>query len=373
MPAPKSREWLDQLLDGHEPSDAELRQLVQDCPAEDQWIEYKGGAALLQDDAAQLVRKYVGGFANADGGALVVGYRHADHTFDGARAPGGGRLKDWASRALTPIRTGSTLPEPRFTVTQINGVEVLIVSVGRARMPVADVRNREPVFWVRMNEQTLDVPHWLATDLLLGRRAQPNLRVASIEALEVRVIRLFCERIEGLDIGLKVTYENESLIVAQHTRVGLVGWAAVPPVTLPQQLRRSIQLEPPPEDLNVGGPSGWSGWGLCHAFPHRGVVSPLADAYAVEPFAFSSDSLTAWRLPIFRMERGVEMKAALYLLARNTEPWWWQLKLRYNEQAARQLSEHLDYHLRFEPCFYSRPVVSLRFLAEGERVEFPQP
>ena len=75
MPLPKSREWLDRLLEGHELSDAELRQLVEDCPCEDQWIEYKAGAVLGQDDPAALIREYIAGFANGDGGALVVGYR----------------------------------------------------------------------------------------------------------------------------------------------------------------------------------------------------------------------------------------------------------------------------------------------------------
>ena len=384
MALPTSREWLDWLLESHEPTDAELRQIVRDCPREDQWIEYKAGAVLGQDDPPALIREYASGFANADGGALVVGYRHDVGTFDGARAPGGGSLKDWASRALTPIRTGSTLPEPRFAVTPIDGVEVLLVSVGRARIPVADIRSRVPVFFVRMGDQTLEMPHWLVTDLLLGRRAQPNLRLVDVTVEIVNVARLFCQRVEGLDVALKVTYENEALILAEHVRAGLVGWAAVPPTTLPRQLERRIQVEPPPEDLIVGGPDAWRGWGITHAFPNYGVAPPLVDALVVEPFAFSSDLLRAWRLPVFKRcdpqqtepegpahaNVAVEMKAALYLLAKNAEPSWWQLTLRYNDEAARQLTERTVHHLRFESCLYSRPVVSLRFLDEGEPVEF---
>ena len=69
----------------------------------------------------------------------------------------------------------------------------------------------------------------------------------------------------------------------------------------------------------------------------------------------------------------IEVKAALYLIARDTEVSWWQVALRYDVNAVAQLTERPEDHIRYEPCHYSRPVVSLRFLDLEEPPEFPEP
>lgn len=383
MPLPTSREWLDRLLEGHELSEAELRQLVQGCPAEDQWIEYKAGAKLREPDPAAFLREYVASFANADGGALVVGCRE-DRTFDGARAPGGGRLKDWATRALTPIRTGSTLPEPRFAVTAIDGVEVLIVSVGRARMPVADTRSRVPVFFVRMGDQTLEMPQWLVSDLLLSRRAQPDLRVRQVRPTNTDLAPVRASRSAHLMITLSIDYENEALTHAESVRAGIVGWCTNgSDHVLARQLHRSVDLVTPPSDVITGG-YPWGRWAIQH-------IRSAPAAGAIEPFAPGQALLERWQAPLFwrhgfpplrvgeqrspdapaQANGSIEMNAALYLIAKDTEPSWWQLTLRYDQDGKQQLEQRPSRHIRFEPCHYSRPVVSLRFLDEGDTVEYP--
>ncbi len=381
MPAPRSRELLFRLLQGETLSPSEVSGLVKAFEAtkelEGQWFDLKAGA-LLQNKEGDELRAAACGFANAEGGFLLIGYNETAKAFDHVAPVGKQAPEQWVANALGSL--AHLIPPPRLVTVDVEGGPVLLVTFERAPALVYVIEKGEPVYYIRFGHQTLPMPPSHVADLLLGRRAQANLQLVNVTVQAVRVVRLFCERVEGLDIGLRVTYENEALILAEHVRVGLVGWAAVPPATLPRQLRRSIQFEQPPEDLNVGGPNSWRGWGLCHAVPPRGVAVPPAGALAVEPFAFSSDLLNTWRLPIFRrhpeadrrgeIQTAVETKAALYLLARNAEPQWWQLRLRYNEEAARQLAESAHAHLRFEPCFYFRPVVSLRFLDEGEPVEF---
>jgi hypothetical protein len=64
------------------------------------------------------------------------------------------------------------------------------------------------------------------------------------------------------------------------------------------------------------------------------------------------------------------MVLLLYLLATNAEPRWWQITLQYSGDAQRESGEDFRRHVRIEPCSYSRPVVSLRFLGLDESRAF---
>jgi hypothetical protein len=166
-----------------------------------------------------------------------------------------------------------------------------------------------------------------------------------------------------------VSYENDALVVAEQPRLGIVSWSRSDPGRdLPQQLRYSVELRTPPEVTDVGIPWSWH--------PVHGVVNG-AD---LPPFApGTTDFHHPLSLPIFEpalpqaggpVRRALEVRAALYLIARNAEPTWWQLTLRYGNIVAEQLARRTVRHLRWEPCLYSRPVVSIRFLDDDEGIEF---
>jgi hypothetical protein len=176
---------------------------------------------------------------------------------------------------------------------------------------------------------------------------------------------------------MQVSYENDALILAESVRVGLVSSSPQPGESLPQQIRRRIDLETSPPDVGFGVYP----WGISH------IRSTPAD---VEPFTHGQAVLQAWRLPLFwrvglpqlppgrqhpaeaaaQAHGSLEVRAALYLIAKNTEPVWWQLTLRYDQAAKQQLERRLERHLGIEPCFYSRAAVSIRFLDPAAPVEF---
>lgn len=386
MPAPKSRELLFRLLQDETPSPEEVSGLVRAFEAtkelEGQWFDLKAGA-LLQNKQGDDLRAAACGFANAEGGFLLIGYNEKAKAFDHVAPVGGQQPEQWVTNALGSL--AHVIPPPRFETVEVEGGPVLLVTIERARPLVYVIEKGEPVYYLRFGHQTLPMAPSHVGDLLLGRRAQPDLRVTQVRVSDAELVNERGSRASTLIAALRVDYENEALILAEMVRCGLVGWSLGERHGLPQQLRRSIDLVATPPDDLVSGGYPWGAWGIRH------IRSMPADS--VEPFAPGQAIIERWALPLFwrvglpplrpgqvpppgaaaQAEGGVEVKVALYLIAKNTEPSWWQLTLRYDEGGQRQLTERHDRHLRFEPCPYSRPVVSLRFLPEGEAVEFPAP
>src|SRR5678816_3419461 len=88
------------------PTPAEIDELLASHVNEDLWLEYKRGRWLTDTDAKRQrkLRRYVAGFANADGGAVLVGVA-------GAEEPEQRTDKQWAVDGCPPVSyTHLTLP-----------------------------------------------------------------------------------------------------------------------------------------------------------------------------------------------------------------------------------------------------------------------
>lgn len=70
-------ELLDLLLGGDAFADSGIDTLLATRTQEDEYLDFKDGRLLDDPNAARVLRQYVCGFANASGGALMIGIRAA--------------------------------------------------------------------------------------------------------------------------------------------------------------------------------------------------------------------------------------------------------------------------------------------------------
>ena len=135
MSAPRSHELLFKLLQGERPAEGEIQGLVAAFEAQDelegQWFDLKAGA-LLQNRQGDELRAAACGFANAEGGFLLIGYDERGHTFDHVAPVGGKAPQQWVEDALAPF--AHEIPPPRYATVAVAGQPVLLVAIERARV-----------------------------------------------------------------------------------------------------------------------------------------------------------------------------------------------------------------------------------------------
>ena len=70
--AKRTLDLLDSLLEDRQMSADQLNSLLSDQVTEDQFLDYKDGRILASNAVSKMLRKYMSGFANAEGGVLIV-------------------------------------------------------------------------------------------------------------------------------------------------------------------------------------------------------------------------------------------------------------------------------------------------------------
>lgn len=380
MPS-QSRALFYRLLQNETPEPREVAGLVRafiaQREAEGQWFDVKAGALVQQRNGDEL-RAAVCAFANAEGGFLLIGYDERRQAYDHARPVGGRQPEQWVTDSLGPM--AHAIPPPRFETVEVEGGPVLLVAIERARSLLYVIEDGEPAYYLRFGHQSRKMSPNLVADLLLGRKARPELRITEVDVMDATDQPYpGIARAARLSLALTVNYENDAFTHAELVRCGLVGWTMSATLSLPRQVENGIDSEEPPDDTVSGG-YPWKQWGLVH------IRSGQAD---LEPSAPGQGVLQHWQTPLFNRygpprpghgevrspraddeARGIiEVKAALYLIAKNAEPTWWQLTLRYDQVATQQLSSRKSRHLRVDPCPYSRPVVSIHFVDKDESPE----
>lgn len=205
---------------------AGVDRLVAENVREDQWLELKAGLLLTDEKvAAAELRKQVSGFANAEGGVIVLGVTEVHHSVgvdekvavagptDGCR-PVGGDVVAWVSRVLALVATA----RPRITcVRMTNGHVVVVVAVERAPVVVACPTSQGFTYYLRIGDSTHPVPKFLEADLLLGRRVHPTLRIDGTV--------YFAEPNGGMhrhEYSVKLTVSNDGMLWVPRYQVGLV-------------------------------------------------------------------------------------------------------------------------------------------------------
>jgi len=234
-----SRELLNRLLEGELPSSATVSQLLdlsnerRSPVEEDQYLDYKrwdmtapeGNEGKSRAEWNRDLRKFVSGFANADGGVLVLGVAGGDVEPQAERwtVTGFGGDADpssWVSSALAPI-AGHLIPPPRVACVDVQGKAVVFVAVGRAtRLFPVDTAQGQRTF-VRFHASTQPVPDYLLQDLMLGRRSQPRFHVSGS-------CRCGNPGSGKTTVTVEAVIKNDSLVWAESIQVGFIGFQERP-------------------------------------------------------------------------------------------------------------------------------------------------
>jgi len=169
----------------HEDIDgAWVQDLVDRNLPEGQHIEFKAGKKIeeLAQNSAKAMgaffRRYVFGFANGDGGLLVIGVGEENRDDEKTRRL---TVAPIVANSPTDRQIGQYLesaagllhPPHRTARVEVDGGVVLVVGCLRAPRLIPAAEKGSVNHWMRIQDQTLKVPPFLLTDLSLGRRAQP--------------------------------------------------------------------------------------------------------------------------------------------------------------------------------------------------------
>src|SRR4051794_24625854 len=73
MAIQRTLDLLQSLMSGHTMTVSELDSLVNDAVPEDLFLDYKHGNELNKKEPSLTIRQYMSGFANSEGGILIVG------------------------------------------------------------------------------------------------------------------------------------------------------------------------------------------------------------------------------------------------------------------------------------------------------------
>lgn len=345
---------LEALTSGHELTAAELDNLLTDQVVEDLYLEYKHGDELKKPKKARdTVRQYTSGFANSDGGILVIGVDEAEWKVTGASSPGGGDLARWASTCLQHMASHFS-PVPRFYVIDHPEGNVLVVVTARSLGVVPCLEDGRIIYYFRIHDQTLKAPEYLVSDILLGRRRQPHLQVTEFSLKDISTTRDTGSNTHDLVFLPVFKVENQGLLRARNVRVGIVSLDKSPWNN--KQLLSTYLLS----FVNLGGQS-------IEECSHK--VTSVAD---IEPFSVSFfKGFGGFQIPL-ATNHGWKTpycwKAALYVTAEDSSPTWYQLRLWVNDgllelqrRNSHSLLEipHGSQFNEIERLIDSRPTVSI--------------
>lgn len=332
---PQSLQLLERLLTGFHLSSADLDNLVTNAIREDLHLEYKHGNELLNKDANDTIRDYMSGFANSAGGVLIIGIEdsHGNPSrITGCHGHKKGKLDEWAARCLNPIANYFS-PLPRFHVVSHPNGDVL---VGMAQRSLGLVPRSEAggiVYHFRLHDQTLKAPDFLMADLLLGRRQQPMLDVLDCKAVNLR--RVFDNAAGAMDLELELRFqlENMSIVWAEECRWGIIAW-----VQQNNSLGHKVDISNPSNHLlsfvetRDIKPERYRR--PCQLLHFRGIT------HIDKPF--ESDHRTInFSIPLRVHDRWFTYtwKAALYLIAKNSLPIWYQISIMVNTDTVKLIDE----------------------------------
>lgn len=341
-----------------------LDQLLRGGVAEGLHLEFKPGEWLARGseggrdpaDPAERIRKYVTGFANADGGVLVVGIQENSKTGRAAglakcpKLPGKETRAQWAGKVLNDLAR-HIFPPPRVSAIEGDDGDVLFIAVARAESLVPLAENGQLKYYIRLSDGTHTVSDSLYADLVMGRRSRPDLR------LQVSPQAVFGRSDEPpLTITLRVSVSNEGLSWATGVRVGVVGMTAMP----------AHSTEPLPESLLTSIDLRASALAHAHHTPgvptrdHATISRPIADE--LPPFTHVAFDLPGrFTLP---PHISVRWLAAVYVLSRGSTPLWHQIELLTTATGASNRHHEVPWAKAFgaprvERVLGERPVVSL--------------
>ena len=237
-------ELLDDVL-GRRPVDpAILDGLVREKVGEGSYHEYKRGKWMTTPDVKQELRACVSGFANAEGGVLIIGIAGGEKsqgrdawTFDPPLCPDPAGWDEWLGRVLSEV---SAKTRVEWKVVPVNGGDVVVVAANRAEALIRVYEKPNLVCHLRVGPQTVPIPETLFADLALGRRAKPDL------ALELFTLDGGTDSI-GFHLNVKLFIHNQGLLWVHDVSVAWCGYARG--LLASSSLTRLLDVRPTRSDL----------------------------------------------------------------------------------------------------------------------------
>jgi hypothetical protein len=330
---PREQQLFETMMSEGALSEPEVWELIR-LP-EGQYLDFKHGLELAKPKPSRTIRQYATGFANADGGLLVVGVSDggadsAKRTFTNTPRPGGKPLDAWASDALNQV-AGSFSPQPRIRAMTIDGCELLLIAVARAPTYIMC----DGQYWFRFAQTTKPMPPFMVSDFLLGRRAHPVLELAEHEsgcAGGNQEVRHFNFRVH-----------NAGFLPGDDVLVGVISWGR--PTGDPNHgrplsayLRNFVDLRP-----------------LSPSYKERGLIPMHTTSERKRPVALAAfqSGATAVELVADFEESPVPVRSAAYVVARGHPPIWYQFDWEMRARSAPDLARRA----RLTPCPLERPIV----------------
>jgi len=307
------REILDLLLEGYRLTPEELEDLVARFPGEGQYHDYKDGKQTSNKatkQAAREIRQWVSGFANADGGILIIGVAEGRPRLISPCQPRGSEpLDKWAEGLLHDMLPFFSL-QPRIHLVQYPEGTVVVIAIARAPVLVPCIESGKLRYFLRFNQSTYVLPDYLLSDLVLGRRQNPIVKVkVSSDQLPP-----YLEEPTWRPT-LFFSAENLGFAPAEGLDLGFVTWGVGSYEEKVNSLLLSyIELGEKPD---IGGLE----WRL-----HHETTQPKpSGTNRLPPFGrVSFAPLKNITFPF--IERRVEILAGVYFLSRETLPQWFQLR-----------------------------------------------
>lgn len=315
-----SRELLDLLLEDGPLSLDELLSFAASAPREDLFLDYKDGKLLGDLKAArQTLRRWVTGFANVEGGVLAVGF---DESRPRQLSPcldqiGAEPLASWSAKTFSGME-GYFSPAPRFrTIPTALGREVLLIATARAPQLIPCREGGDLKYYARFHDSTPELPLPLVSDLLLGRRQHPLLRLELTRVIgKVDRWRGVLNEPSVVNLYLDFRLENASLVTAGDVQLGVVGWSV--------QDRQSPINQHLLSYLDSGGPPPWAPnpltWSLVHA-PARHQRQALGTLLPFDERDVSA--LGGITVPV---HDDATARLAVYVQAAGSPPSWFQIE-----------------------------------------------
>jgi schlafen family protein len=308
MPFTESQEALEALLGGYKFDSSKLEEFLNLHQEEDQHLEYKNGKITgrnTRKEANRAIRQAMSGFANSEGGVLVVGIDEGKpRGISPCHSVGAEPLDKWAEGLLHDMAPFFS-PLPRIHVVNHPSGPVLVLAVARSPVLVPCVESGRIGYFLRLNQSTLPAPDFLLSDLVLGRRRQPAIDVTvSMEQPPPLLREPKCNS------TLYVTVENVGLVHVESLNVGIVSW--VPANIGPEINRHLMSYLEHPERVHLGGYD----WVLRHL-----ICKPIdPSASKLPPFAKASFKTNDLLLLFSATQLRVE--AAIYVVPKDSSPLW---------------------------------------------------
>jgi hypothetical protein len=325
-------ELLDAVLGRRSVDPAILADLVREKVTEGQYHEYKAGKWLTEPDVKQELRAQVSGFANAEGGVLIIGIvggepgqGAAGWTFDPPACPDQAGWDEWLGRVLADV---SAKTRVEWNVVTVGGVDVVVVAATRAEALIRVYEKRNLVCHLRVGPQTIPIPETLFADLALGRRAKPDL---TLEQLSARPMN----DSSGFHLGLTVFVHNQGLLWVPDLSAVWVGYTQARPSVVSASIRREIDLRP----------------------TTRGDVAPLVARFGstliggsqrqivdgieidLKPFDLRQFTIRIGGIPLSPPGKTWAWYAAIMVLPRNGSPLWAQVAVQGNNTGIATVSK----------------------------------